>query len=215
MPIPANKHTPLISFRISPWFNKSYPAALLLRCSVFLLGFCLFSGTTNSASETTVVNILTVDKAQAGFGDLVSNWYTALVLKKQNPNLNINFYLSEPFRDKFKKIEPQFNEMLEVQPIDGITIFSVLPNETGNLVSEHEFEAKIRAWVPDWLNLSSKNQHICTLAFTTPLLNVIRDNIMDPFDTRTRAAGYFVLEGMQTKLEIIHPQQKIQRRSHH
>lgn len=140
----------------------------------------------------------------------MSNWYTALVLAKMHPNLKINFYLSEPFREKFKKIEPRFDlrRMTKDMPqqIDYINVFSIAPKrfKSGNVqpVSEKAFEARIQKWIPQWLDLEGNHQHVCTLAFTTRLIDIIRNKQLDErFETRTRAAGYFVMQGMKTKLE--------------
>jgi hypothetical protein len=185
------------------------------RWMMFLTALLLASAN-SVAAQTSVVNILTVDKKQAGFGDLVSNWYTALVLKKRNPNLTINFYLSQPFRERFKKIEPTFEENRPTtempQDINGIWIYSIgadvypplkdLPPKKFK-AREEAFENQIKTWVPKWLDMDDKKEtkHVCTLAFTAPLEEIIRDkNNLGP-QTTERAAGYFVLEAMRDKLK--------------
>jgi hypothetical protein len=108
------------------------------------------------------------------FGDLVSNWYAARVLKARYPQIRINFYVSHAFVDRFQVLEPVFEHRDPHGTSIIINNIHVYWNSFGN-------NEAARNQVIDQLIESNNDNQICNMAFTTSVINIMGDTDNHPF----------------------------------
>ena len=132
----------------------------------------------NSAfAKPDILNILTTDSPMPGFGDLVSNWYAALVLRGKYPEseLDINFYVSRPFLEKFKTLVPEFKFVLTESGQDadhqligvGFKHIQVYWDSFG------QDKAQRNSVIQKMLAINRPEAKVCNLAFTTNYSNIV------------------------------------------
>lgn len=138
----------------------------------YFIALLLLPGGVFAAPQT--INIFTADANMPNFGDLVSNWYAARLLKNQHPDLNVNFYVSDAFYQRFQILEPLFAYRSPTKkrvPIKGINVYW---NSFGE-------DKRARNTVIDEMLETGNNNLICNLEFTTNAELILGNELKDPF----------------------------------
>ena len=145
-----------------------------------LLLFILICFSTTTLNASRVYNFFVANNEMPGFGDLISNWYSAVATKNKDSSALVNFILTEPFAEKFKIVEKDFNSEMKIQTIKSIRViyYPLLKDEFEDFLSKE---------------LIRDEKYTCSLAFT-----INRNNLLNTKSPSAKMLGYLAQNNIKS-----------------